>query len=121
VANASQLVTTIYAPEFTRAKIAALAPEILAACTEAPETCAQLLMPAGVALAETVAAVSRSLGWYSGELPLAMAGGFLLAAPVVQRVMLDDLARQGYQVTATPVADPVRGAVILAERALVTS
>ncbi len=32
--------------------------------------------------------------------------------------MIDDLTRQGYQLTVTPVADPVRGAVILAECAL---
>ena len=33
--------------------------------------------------------------------------------------MIDDLTRRGYQVAVTPVADPVRGAVILAERVLI--
>ena len=37
VAEASQIVTTIYAPDFDRARIASLAPEVLAACAEAPE------------------------------------------------------------------------------------
>jgi N-acetylglucosamine kinase-like BadF-type ATPase len=118
VAEASQIVTAIYSPEFTRARIASLAPEVLAACAEAPETGEQLLIPAGAALAETVAAVARSLGWASGALPLAVAGGFLLSAAIVRQGMIDQLIRQGYQVDVTPVTDPVRGAVILAERAL---
>ena len=118
VSEASQIVTTIYSPEFTRARIASLAPEVLAACAEAPETGELLLVPAGAALGETVAAVARSLGWLSGVLPLAVAGGFLLSATIVRQEMIDNLSRQGYQLTVTPVADPVRGAVILAERAL---
>jgi N-acetylglucosamine kinase-like BadF-type ATPase len=118
VTEASQIVTTIYSPEFSRARIASLAPEVLAACTEAPETGEQLLIPAGAALAETVAAVARSLGWASGVLPLAVAGGFLLSAAIVRQGMVDNLSRRGYQVAMTPVAEPVRGAVILAERVI---
>jgi N-acetylglucosamine kinase-like BadF-type ATPase len=118
VTEASQIVTTIYSPEFSRAKIASLAPEVLAACAEATETGDQLLIPAGAALAETVAAVARSLGWTSGALPLGVAGGFLLSAAIVRQGMVDDLSRRGYQVAMTPVADPVRGAVILAERVI---
>jgi N-acetylglucosamine kinase-like BadF-type ATPase len=117
VAEPSQIVTTIYSSEFTRARIAALAPEVLAACAEAPEVSEQLLIPAGAALAEIVTAVARSLGWTSGMLPLAVAGGFLLSATIVRQAMIDQLIRQGYQLNITSVADPVRGAVILAERA----
>ena len=91
-------------------------PSVLAACAEVPEVAQRLLVPAGAALAETVAAVARSLGWPSGVLPLAAAGGFLLSATVVRQAMIDDLTRKGYQVSVTPVPDPVRGAVILAER-----
>ena len=108
VANPSQIVTTIYSPEFTRARIASLAPEVLAACAEAPETGDQLLTPAGAALAEIVAAVARSLGWTSGLLPLAMAGGFLLSATLVRQPMIDQLTQQGYQLDITSVTDPVR-------------
>jgi N-acetylglucosamine kinase-like BadF-type ATPase len=118
VTEASQIVTTIYLPEFSRAQIASLAPEVLAACAEAPETGKQLLVPAGTALAETVAAVARSLGWTSGALPLAIAGGLLLSAATVRQGMIDELTRRGYQLAVTPVAEPVRGAVILAERML---
>jgi N-acetylglucosamine kinase-like BadF-type ATPase len=118
VARASQIVTAIYASDSTRARIAAMAPEVLAACDEAPEDAARLLPPAGAALAETVAAVSRSLGWSGGPLPLAAAGSFLLSATALRHAMLDDLAGRGYQPALTLVPEPARGAVILAGRAL---
>ena len=121
VAEPFHIVTKVYSPEFTRARIASLAPEVLAACTEAPDTGKQLLVPAGTALAEMVAAVARSLGWTSGMLPLAVAGGFLLSVTIVRQRMVDQLIRHGYQVDVTSVTHPVRGAVILAERALMAT
>jgi hypothetical protein len=95
-----------------------MAPEVLAACDESPEDAARLLPSAGAALAETVAAVARSLGWPVGPLPLAAAGSFLLSATALRRAMLDDLAGRGYQPALTLVPEPARGAVILAGRAL---
>jgi N-acetylglucosamine kinase-like BadF-type ATPase len=118
VANASEIVTTIYSPEFTRARLASLAPEVLAAYTELPETGASLLRSAGAALAEMVAATARSLDWTSGLLPLAMAGSFLLATKPVQQAMIDQLTRDGYQMDIGAVTDPVRGALVLAEQVL---
>jgi N-acetylglucosamine kinase-like BadF-type ATPase len=117
VAQTSQIVTALYTPEFDRARIAAMAPEVLAACALAPEDSVGLLVPAGAALGAMVAAVARALGWSSGELPLAAAGGFLLSATAVRQAMIDDLAQRGYQPAVTLVPDPARGAVILAERA----
>ena len=121
VANASQIVTTIYSLGFTRARVASLAPEVLAACAELPETRASLLKSAGAALAEMVAATARSLGWMSGSLPLAMAGSFLLATQPVQQAMVDQLTRDGYQMDITAVTDPVRGALVLAEQILTST
>lgn len=118
VTNASQIVTKIYSPDFNRARIASLAPQILAACAEVPEIHAGLLESAGVALAEMVTATARSLS-LSGLLPLGMAGSFLLATELVQQSMFDRLAQEGYQMEVTAVGNPVRGAVILAERALI--
>jgi N-acetylglucosamine kinase-like BadF-type ATPase len=114
----TQIVTTIYSAEFSRAQLASLAPVVLAAGDEDTEVLARLLIPAGAALAEMVVAVARSLGWQSGDLPVAAAGGFLLSARVVLEKMVSGITRQGYQVTMTHVADPVRGAVVLAERAI---
>ena len=116
MARASQIVTVVYAPDCTRARIASLAPEVLAACDESPEDAARLLLPAGAALAEIVAAVARSLGWPTGPLPLAAAGSFLLSATAVRRAMIDDLVGRGYQPALTAVPEPARGAVILAGR-----
>jgi N-acetylglucosamine kinase-like BadF-type ATPase len=118
VDRASQIVTALYAPDFTRARIASLAPEVLAACDESPDDAARLLPPAGAALAEIVAAVARSLGWPGGPLPLAAAGSFLLSATAVRQAMIDDLIGRGYQPVLTAVPEPVKGAVILAGRAL---
>ncbi len=118
VTRASEIVTSIHAPGFDRARMASLAPEVLAACLASPETGQRLLAPAGGALAEMIVAVARSLDWLSGELPLAAAGGFLLSAPAVLQAMTDGLTRQSYQAAVTLVPDPVRGAVLLAERAL---
>jgi N-acetylglucosamine kinase-like BadF-type ATPase len=118
VARASQIVTALYAPDFTRARIASLAPEVLAACDESPDDAARLLPPAGTALAEIVAGVARALGWPGGPLPLAAAGSFLLSATPVRQAMIDDLIGRGYQPALTTVPEPARGAVILADRAL---
>jgi N-acetylglucosamine kinase-like BadF-type ATPase len=116
--NVSQIVTKLYAPQFDRARIAALAPEVLAACAAAPEMARRLLVPAGIALAEMVAAVARSLGWLAGELPLAVAGSFLLAAPIVLESMINRLTQHDYQSSVARVSEPVRGALMLAERRL---
>jgi N-acetylglucosamine kinase-like BadF-type ATPase len=114
----SRIVTALYAPESSRAGIAAMAPEVLAACDESPGDAERLLRPVGAALGEIVAAAARSLDWPSGPLPLAAAGSFLLAAAAMRRAMLDDLLARGYEPALTVVPEPARGAVILAGRAL---
>lgn len=113
----ARIVSALYAPESTRARIAAMAPEVLAACAESPADAERLLRPAGTALAEIVAAVARSLGWPCGPLPLAAAGSFLLGADAVRSAMLAGLIARGYEPALAAVPEPVRGAVILARRA----
>jgi N-acetylglucosamine kinase-like BadF-type ATPase len=118
VTRPSEIVTAIYAQDFDRSRIASLAPEVVAACAACPDTSLRLLYTAGEALAEMVVAVARSLGWLSGALPVGAAGGFLLSAAPILPAMTESLARQGYQASVTRVPDPVRGALVLAERAL---
>jgi N-acetylglucosamine kinase-like BadF-type ATPase len=121
VGEPAQIVTVIYASDFSRAQIASLAPSVLAAGDEDTEVISRLLVPAGAALAEMVVAVARSLDWQSGPLAVAAAGGFLLSANVVLEEMVSGILRHGYQVTLTRVTHPVRGAVVLAERAMSSS
>jgi N-acetylglucosamine kinase-like BadF-type ATPase len=116
VAAPPQIVSTLYGPGFDRARIAALAPAVLDAARDDSEVVDQILRPAGLALAEMVLAVARALGLPPGSLPLATAGGFLLSAADVAQALLDGLARAGFSAVATPVPEPVRGAVVIAER-----
>lgn len=118
VSNPGEIVTTLYAPEFTRARIAALAPDVLSACADAPADAKRLLLPAGRALAEIAAASARALGWHAGPLPMAVAGGFLLAAPAVLDALLSDLKERGYKPTHGLVTKPVNGALVIARRIL---
>jgi N-acetylglucosamine kinase-like BadF-type ATPase len=117
VTEVSQIVSALYAPQFDRTRIASLAPAVLAACDLSPNDTHHLLGPASEHLAETVAAVARSLGWGRGHLPLGMAGSFLLSSEPLKSGLINGLASRGYAPEATPVPDPVRGAVILAARA----
>jgi N-acetylglucosamine kinase-like BadF-type ATPase len=118
ISGPGELVSAIYAPSFDRARIAALAPAVLEAAHEDPDLVDTLLVPAGVALAEIVLAVARALGLSGGAIPLALAGSFLLGAETVSHSLINRIVEDGLDVVANRVAEPVRGAVILAGRAL---
>jgi anhydro-N-acetylmuramic acid kinase len=118
VARPAEIVTAIYAPGFDRVRIAALAPVVLAAAEQDPALVPLVLEPAGKALAEMAAAVARALDWPAGPLPLALAGSFLLAAEAISGALCTGLGQTGYAVETTPVAEPVRGALVLARQAL---
>jgi N-acetylglucosamine kinase-like BadF-type ATPase len=115
--DTSGLVAAVYAPGVDRSSIAALAPSVVAAARDDPEVVPRILEPAGRDLAEPVLAVARSLRWPPGRVPLALAGGFLLAAADVSRSLVAHLARAGYEADVTPVPEPVLGAIVLAGRA----
>jgi N-acetylglucosamine kinase-like BadF-type ATPase len=114
----AEIVTAIYAPGFDRVRTAALAPVVLETARDDPALVSLLLEPAGLALAEMAAAVARALEWPRGSLPLALAGSFLVAATDVSGALCAELQRAGYDVHATPVTEPVRGALVLARQAL---
>jgi N-acetylmuramic acid 6-phosphate etherase len=113
------LVAAVYGDGLDRAKLAWLAPTVVAAAEEDPSIVTEILDPAAFELAEMVSAVARNLGWTGGALPLAMAGGFLLRSPILSARLLGLLASEGYVVKATDVWEPVEGAMVLARRALV--
>lgn len=120
VRGPSEFVTAIYSERFDRTRIAGLAPVVAALADEDPEILRGILEPAGRELARAVLAVAATLEWREPELPLAMAGGFLLSTPQVSAAMLAHLRdRSGCTVLPSPVPDPVRGALVLAHRAFV--
>ncbi|WP_435016629.1 N-acetylglucosamine kinase [Tundrisphaera sp. TA3] len=118
IADPSELVSAVYRPDVDRTRIAALARAVVEAAEEDRAVFTDILEPAGVELARIVAAVARRLGSRSGPLPLAMAGGFLLTCKAVSRVLIHRLTEWGYEVQATPVREPVEGALVLARRGL---
>ena len=113
----AEIVSAIYAPGFDRTRIAALAPEVLSAIDEEPALVRALLNPAAFALAEQVFAVARTLGLQTGKLPLALGGGFLLSSKALMDQVVANLGLTGLNAIATPVPEPVRGAIVLAESA----
>ncbi len=120
IADTSDLVSAVYREGFDRARIAALAPAVVRAGDDDPTIFAEILEPAGADLARMVGATARSLGLDpgGGPLPLAMAGSFLLGCGAVARVLVHRLIEGGHDVRATPVPEPVEGALVLARRAL---
>ncbi len=120
VSEPGEIVTALYAPEFTRARIAALAPEVLMACASAPADSDRLLVPAGRSLAELAAVAARALGRRAGPLPIALAGGFMLASATVRAALLAELRIHGYEPAHQLVPEPVKGAIVIARRMLVS-
>ena len=96
------------APGFDRSKIAALAPAVLAAADLDPSIVDELLRPAGAELALMAIAAAEAVGWNSGRLPLAIAGGFLLSAEVVRHALEVELRAHGYEPIPAPVTEPAR-------------
>jgi N-acetylglucosamine kinase-like BadF-type ATPase len=118
IGGPDQLVSALYAPGFDRSKIAALAPAVLAAADLDPCIALELLRPAGAELAQMAIAAARAVGWNSGPLPLAMAGGFLLSSSVISGTLVDELLTHGYQPVSAAVTEPAQGALVLARKSL---
>jgi N-acetylglucosamine kinase-like BadF-type ATPase len=116
ISGPDQLVSILYAPGFDRSQIAALAPAVLAAAEQDPSIINELLRPAGSELALMAIAAARSVGWNSGPLPLAMAGGFLLSSSAVSAALVEDLRVHGFDPVSAPVTEPARGALVLARQ-----
>lgn len=112
------IVSVVYQPEYDRAKLAGLAPQIIDAIRDEPRLIPVLLKPAGVELAEAAAAVARKLHFESGRLPVGLAGSFLLGTIEVKEALKLHLERIGYAPEVREVARPVLGGIILARQEL---
>jgi hypothetical protein len=65
--------------------------------------------------------VIRGLGGFPEEeqpIPLALSGSLVLSAKPVRDAMFDQLEAWGFELKPTAVEDPVRGALVLAQRAI---
>ena len=113
-----ELVSAVYGTGFDRARIADLSRAVVDAAAEDPNLVEELIRPAAIELAQIVAATSKQLGWNSGYLPLAIAGGLLLNCPDLCRILLERLASSGYDVEHRSVPNPVEGALAIARRGL---
>jgi N-acetylglucosamine kinase-like BadF-type ATPase len=119
VSRPEEVVTAVYAGGFDRTRIAALAPAVVAAAEDDPEVTSWVLEPAGYELGQAVRAVALAIDWRERVLPLAMAGGFLLATPPVAEALLAYLRKfVAHEIVTTPVPEPALGAITLARRAL---
>ena len=122
VGRPSELISAIYRPEVDRAKVASLAPIVVAAAESGSMAAARILQDAADELSLCVLAVARNLQFMDstrGRAPLVLAGGFLLSTPALSAAIQARLHLAGLvPMTVTPVPDPVFGALTLARRAL---
>jgi N-acetylmuramic acid 6-phosphate etherase len=115
------LVTVIYSAGWDRAALAGLAPLVFEEADGDDEVARAILDDAARQLAETGAAVVRQLGLHA-ILPLAMAGGCLLASLGYRNRVVTALQRLG--ISCQPVKEvpePAVGAVTLAKAAALAS
>jgi N-acetylmuramic acid 6-phosphate etherase len=110
-----ELIPTVYQGSWDRAALAGLAPLVLEAAEAHDTVAAALVAEAAGELAGAAAAVARELAIETSPLPLALAGGVLLASEGYRRRVLQML--ETLSVHANPVAvvrEPAVGAVRLA-------
>lgn len=122
VSHPRELVAAIHGPDIpsdvtARAKIAALSPVVVQVAEAGDAVAGNLIERAAADLATLVDVVARQLALGANPFPLALTGGLLLGS----KQLRDELARQlaALELSADPmtlVAEPVQGAVRLAER-----
>jgi N-acetylmuramic acid 6-phosphate etherase len=111
------LIQTVYRSDWDRARLASLAPLVFAAADAGDAAARHIVADAAEQLAQTGAAVVRQLGW-QGAIPLALAGGCLLASVSYRDQVVRQLKGTGRAFEpVTPVPEPALGAVRLARGA----
>jgi N-acetylmuramic acid 6-phosphate etherase len=110
-----ELIGAIYRSGLDRTALAALAPLVFETADIGDEAATGIVLRGAEQLAATVVAAARQLKLESAPLPLALAGGVLLAAPSYGEKVLTALASQGLRAEpVTLVREPAEGAVRLA-------
>jgi N-acetylmuramic acid 6-phosphate etherase len=111
------LIATIYRSDWDRSRLASLASLVFDAADEGDAAARQIVSDAAAQLAQTAAAVVRQLDWKEA-VPLALAGGCLLASASYREQVVNHLQAQGVTLAGvTLVPEPALGAVRLAHAA----
>jgi N-acetylmuramic acid 6-phosphate etherase len=109
-----ELIRAIYGGSWDRAALAGLAPLVTRTAAE-DAVAAGLVEEAARELADTAAAVIRQLEWGQAPIPLALAGGLMLAETDYRNQVLEEMRHRGIEVAPIErVREPAEGAVRLA-------
>jgi N-acetylglucosamine kinase-like BadF-type ATPase len=109
-----ELIARVYRPGLVPADLAILAPVVTHCAEQGDAVAQQLVNGAADALATAVRAVCAALD-FKQETPLAMTGGLILSS-IVQKAFSRALEQLPYRISPiTPVEEPVRGALRLAQ------
>jgi N-acetylmuramic acid 6-phosphate etherase len=111
------LIGVVYQGKVDRPTIAAWSDLVFEEADAGDDVAQQIVAHAARELAQTVAAVGRQIGLKGRDFPLAASGGLLIHHAAYRRQLADELLVAGYR--ADPigiVAEPVAGAVVLAQR-----
>lgn len=115
LAQPPELIPAVYRGNLDRPALAALAPVVLGAAHEGDGVAADLVSEAAHELAVTVAAAARALELDHRPLPLALAGGLLLASENYRTLLREGLVTLGIEANPiTLVSEPAEGALRMA-------
>lgn len=119
--EAPDLIPAVYRGNWDRAAIAGLAPLVLEAAKHGDAVATRIVTEEATELARTAAGAVKAYGLPTVGLPVALAGGVLTNNAEYRVLLLRALADCGIAPgTVEVVADPARGAVVLARRAAAT-
>jgi N-acetylglucosamine kinase-like BadF-type ATPase len=119
LAQPLDLINLIYQSGVDRATIAGWADLVIEEAGAGDTVAATIVSHAAHALAETVAAVCRKIGFDRGPFPLAFGGGLVVHHGSYRVQLGDELTHLGLHFDPIGVVpEPVAGAVILAQRLL---
>lgn len=113
----ADLIGAAYGGHWDRARLAALAPIVLAVAEAGDAVAATIVEQQATNLADTAVAAARKAGWRAGPCPLGLAGGLLVNSDAYRNRLLVALAKRAISFDpVTIVADPAEGAVLIARR-----
>ena len=114
IADPREILAVLNRAKDARQEIAGLAPILFAAAAEKDEVASHILNDGALATAKLARVTAKQLS-YSGELPIALAGGVVKASHVYRDLVVEHLQASGIELTVpTVVAEPVSGSLIMA-------